>query len=389
MHDDVDISALRRRRTVKWRAVEGDVLAAWVAEMDFAVAEPVREAVLDAVGREDFGYPDDDANTGLPEAFAAYATRTWDWQVDPSRVGLLPDVVRGVELALEAFSPEGSGVVVPVPSYPPFFDVVARSGRPLVPVPLTTTEVPGDRPILDIDAIARALADGARTVLLCNPYNPVGRVFTRPELLELAGVVDFYGGRVIADEIHAPLVMPGEVHVPYASIHPSAAAHSVTVTSASKAWNLAGLKCAQIVLGDARTAAAWWALPGIARNGATTLGIAAQIAAYDDGGAWLADTVAYLDGNRRAFADAVAARMPLLTHRMPEGTYLAWVDCRALGLTDPAAFFLEKGRVALYDGRRFGEIGEGFVRVNLATSRTILDEITARMTTALDTAARR
>lgn len=132
----------------------------------------------------------------------------------------MPDVVRGIELALEAFSPQGTGVVVPVPAYPPFFEIVERSGRPLVPVPLTTAEVPGDRPILDIDAIGRALAGGARTVLLCNPYNPVGRVFTRPELLELAGIVDFHGARVISDEIHAPLVMPGETHIPYASIHP-------------------------------------------------------------------------------------------------------------------------------------------------------------------------
>ncbi|MCF2528175.1 MalY/PatB family protein [Yinghuangia soli] len=388
MHDDVDISALRRRRTVKWRSVEDDVLAAWVAEMDFAVAAPVREAVLDAVGRDDFGYPDDDAATGLPEAFAAYAARTWDWPVDPSRVGLVPDVVRGIELALEAFSPRGSGVVVPVPAYPPFFDIVTRSGRPVVPVPLTTAEVPGDRPILDMDAIAGALADGARTVVLCNPYNPVGRVFTRPELLELAGIVDFYGARVIADEIHAPLVMPGETHVPYASIHPSAAAHSVTVTSASKAWNLAGLKCAQVVLGDAGTAATWWSLPGIARNGATTMGIAAQIAAYDHGGPWLAGTIAYLDGNRRALAAAVEERMPQLVHRMPEGTYLAWLDCRALGLADPAGFFLEKSRVALYDGRRFGAVGEGFVRLNLATSRTILDAIVDRMADTLDASGR-
>ncbi|MDI2128858.1 MalY/PatB family protein [Yinghuangia seranimata] len=382
MHDDVDISALRRRRTVKWRAVESDVLAAWVAEMDYAVADPIREAILDAVAREDFGYPDDDAGTGLPEAFTAYAARTWDWHVDPSRVGLVPDVVRGIELALEVFAPHGSGVIVPVPAYPPFFDVVARSKRPVVPVPLTTAEVPGDRPILDMDAIARALAEGARTVILCNPYNPVGRVFTRPELLELAGIVDFYGARVIADEIHAPLVMPGETHIPYASIHPSAAAHSVTVTSASKAWNLAGLKCAQVVLGDAGTAATWWSLPDIARHGATTLGIAAQIAAYDHGGPWLAETVAYLDGNRRALAAALD-RHPRLNHRTPEGTYLAWIDCRALGLADPAAFFLEKARVALYDGRRFGDVGEGFVRLNLATSRPILDEMTARMTAAL------
>lgn len=388
MHDDVDISALRRRRTVKWRAVEDDVLAAWVAEMDFAVAAPIREALLDAVGREDFGYPDDDAGTGLPEAFAAFAARMWGWHVDPSRVGLVPDVVRGIELALEAFSPQGTGVVVPVPAYPPFFEIVERSGRPLVPVPLTTAEVPGDRPILDIDAIGRALAGGARTVLLCNPYNPVGRVFTRPELLELAGIVDFHGARVISDEIHAPLVMPGETHIPYASIHPSAAAHSVTVTSASKAWNLAGLKCAQVVLGDAGTAATWWALPFIARSGVTTLGIAAQIAAYDHGGPWLADTIAYLDANRRALADAVATRMPQLTHRTPEGTYLAWLDCRALGLADPASFFLEKGRVALYDGRRFGGVGEGFVRLNIATSRGILDEITGRMAGALDAAKR-
>ncbi|NUP33455.1 MAG: aminotransferase class I/II-fold pyridoxal phosphate-dependent enzyme [Streptomycetaceae bacterium] len=384
----MDISALRRRRTVKWRAVEDDVLAAWVAEMDFTVAAPIREALLDAVGREDFGYPDDDSGTGLPEAFATYAARTWGWHVDPSRVGLVPDVVRGIELALEAFSPHGSAVVVPVPAYPPFFDVVARSGRPAVTVPLTTAEVPGDRAILDMDAIARALAAGARTVLLCNPYNPVGRVFTRPELLELAGIVDFYGARVIADEIHGPLVMPGETHIPYASIHPSAAAHCVTVTSASKAWNLAGLKCAQVVLGDAGTAATWRALPDIARNGATTLGIAAQIAAYDHGAPWLAGTIAYLDANRRAFADAVATRMPQITHRMPEGTYLAWLDCRSLGLADPAAFFLEKGRIAVNDGRRFGDIGEGFIRVNLATSHTILTEITTRMTTALEATAR-
>ncbi|MBL8775862.1 MAG: aminotransferase class I/II-fold pyridoxal phosphate-dependent enzyme [Acidimicrobiales bacterium] len=442
--DDVSVERLRRRRTVKWSLYGPDVLAAWVAEMDFDVAKAVKAALLDAVEREDFGYVEADTSE-LTDAAAAFFTATYGWEVSPRRVFLVADVLAGIAGALGAFVPAGAPVVLPTPAYPPLFDVIELSGRPVVPVAMiggdgggmaVAPAGPGDpaspgsprrssetaaeagttagaspaagppptsgtalrAAVLDLERIDAALAAGARAVLLTNPHNPTGRVFTAGELQGLAAVVDRHGGRVIADEVHGPLTSPGHPFVPYASVSDAAAEHAVTVISASKAWNLAGLKCAQVVATNHDDADQWRRLPLFAVPGPSPLGIAASVAAYRDGldaRGWLADLVAYLDGNRRRLVELVGAELPGVRLHPPEGTFLAWLDCAALGLEDPARFFLDEARVALSDGPPYGGgldvSGPGggassyaqHVRLNFATSAALLDRIVGSMGEAL------
>ncbi len=378
--DDVDVEAQRRRRTVKWSRYEPDVLAAWVAEMDFRIAPPVQDAIADAVQRQQFGYPQDDSETGLPEAFTAWSESRHGWAVDPADVHLLPDVVRGVELAIEFFSKPASPVIVTTPAYMPFFRVPAMVGRQCIEVPLAATD--GGREELDLDAIGAAFAAGAGSIILCHPYNPIGRSFSRSELEALATVVDRHGARVIADEIHAPLTY-GPPHVPYASLSTGAAAHTLTVTSPSKAWNLAGLKCA-VAVTSSPTDQERWVDVAVHADGASTIGIEASVAAYRDGGPWLDAVVAYLDETRTWFAGLLADQLPGVGYTPPEATYLAWLDCRALDLrVEPAAYFLDHAKVALNEGSSFGDPYEGFARMNLATSRSLLERMVAAMAASL------
>jgi cystathionine beta-lyase len=373
--DDVDIDRLRQRRTVKWSLYGADVLAAWVAEMDFDTAPSVREALLEAVDREDFGYVAADLSA-LTEGCADFFAGRYRWIVPPTRIFPVADVLTGIAGALDALVAPGTGVVVPTPAYPPFFEIIELTGREVMAAPMT---VQHGRDVLDLDVIDAALAAGARTVLLCNPHNPSGRVFTVSELDALAVIVDRHGARVIADEVHAPLVYAPHRHVPYANVSESTAAHSVTVTSASKAFNLAGLKCAQVVATNHADAARWRALRVFEVAGPTPLGIAASIAAYRSGGAWLDELVAYLDGNRRLLVDLLADEAPSITCRLPEATFLSWLDCSALGVDDPARFFLDHAHVALSDGPPFGPACEHYVRLNFATSRALLERIVRAM----------
>ena len=271
-------------------------------------------------------------------------------------------------------------MVVPTPAYPPFLDVVPLAGRVLVPVPLD----PGaERAALDLAAIEASLAAGARTVLLCNPHNPWGRSFSPAELSGLRDVVLRHGARVVSDEIHAPLVLGGRRHTPYASIE-GTADHVTTVLSASKAFNIPGLKCAQIVAGNSTDARTLAGVPIVANHGLSPIGIEANIAAYDEGGPWLDTALTHLSGNAELFGSLVAELLPRARMRPLEATYLAWVDLRAYDDVDPAAAALERGRVMVRDGRDFGPGGEGHVRVNLATSRTRVAELATRLGAAFD-----
>jgi cystathionine beta-lyase len=376
--DDVDLDRLRARRTVKWSLYGPDVLAAWVAEMDFDVAPVVRQAIVDAVDREDFGYVEADLGA-LTGATAAFLAARHGWEVSPTRIFPIADVLIGIGAALDLHVAPEAPVVVPTPAYPPFFEVVELTRRPVIAVPLVRTATTD---ALDLDATDAAFASGARAVLLCNPHNPSGRVFTRDELGALASVVERHGARVVADEVHAPLVYDGARHVPYASVSDATAAHTVTVTSASKAFNLAGLKCAQVVTSNHADAARWRERKVFDVAGPTPIGIAASTAAYADGGGWLDALVAYLTANRDALGGLLARHLPGVTWHRPEATFLAWLDCTGLGYDDPARWFLDHAGVALSDGPPFGAGNEQMVRLNFATSRTLLGRIVAAMGSA-------
>ncbi|WP_210479646.1 MalY/PatB family protein [Naasia sp. SYSU D00948] len=377
--DDITAERLRELGGLKWTAFPG-AIGAFVAESDYGVAPPIARALHDAVDRGLFGYRPAWLGRELAEATAEWQRSAYGWEVPPERIHPLGDVVAGLDAAISFFSEPGTPVILPTPAYMPFLTVPGTLGRATIEVPLLEHD---GRYRLDLDGIDRAFQAGAGLLILCNPYNPVGRVFTRPELLALSEVVARNGGRVFSDEIHAPFVYPGAQHTPYASVSSEAARHTVTATSASKAWNLPGLKCAQLILTNEADEERWQRDGFLHEHGASNLGVVANIAAYREGGDWLASAIRYTDENRHALTRMISHSLPGMRYREPEGTYIAWLDARALELEDPATFFRESAGVALTDGLACGSPGAGFLRLVFATPRPILEDAIERMATAV------
>lgn len=372
--------ALRAGRSLKWTRY-GPAIGAFVAEMDFGTAPAVTRSLQEAVARGRLGYATPEDAEDMARACAGWLARRYGWEVPPASITPLADVIAGLQAAIERFTPPGSPVVLPTPAYMPFLAVPAALGRELIEVPMVERD---GRATYDLDGIAAAFDRGARLLVHVNPHNPLGRVFGVDEQLALADVVSAAGARVFADEIHAPLVYPGAVHRPYASLSAETARHTVTATSTSKAWNVPGLKTAQLILSDAADVEHWARVGFLYGHAASTPGLLAATAAYDEGEAWLDGVLTYLDGNRRLLADLLAERLPQVRFAPPEGTYLAWLDCRQLGLEGSAgAFFLERGGVALIDGPECGAPGAGHVRLNFATPRPVLTTIVDRLASAV------
>ncbi|MFJ9560779.1 MalY/PatB family protein [Streptomyces fuscichromogenes] len=374
----VSLDQLRLRTSEKWHVYPDDVLPMFVAEMDVLPAEPVARAITDAIARGDTGYP---AGTAYAEALAEFAVKRWDWDgVRVERTAMMPDVMRGIVEVLDVISSPADAVVVNCPVYAPFYHFVEHTGRRVVEAPLS------DGRRIDLgsleEAFERAVRHGTRPVyLLCSPHNPTGTVHTADELAAVAALAARHGVRVVSDEIHAPLVMPGSVFVPYLSV--PGAENGMALMSASKAWNLAGLKAAVALAGPA-AAADLARVPAWVQEGPSHLGVIAHTAALRDGGPWLDDLLGGLDANRRLLADLLAEQLPGIRYQPGEGTYLAWLDCRDLGLgDDPAAVFLEHGKTALNSGPSFGTGGEGHARMNLATSPELITEAVRRMAAAV------
>lgn len=378
--DAIDIDSLRRVGGVKWSRFPGTI-GAFVAEMDFGVAPPIAEALHRAVDDGLFGYLPEALSAGMSAACADWQRAAYGWNVAAERIHPIADVLKGLEVAIEHYSRPGAPIILPTPAYMPFLTVPKALGRDIIEVPLLFRD---GRYGLDLEGLDRAFAAGGGLLILCNPYNPVGRVFERAELEALSRIVDRQGGRVFSDEIHSPLVYAGARHIPYASISAVAAGHTLTATSASKAWNLPGLKCAQLIIGNDADAAVWEKVGPMASHGASNLGVIANTVAYSAGRGWLQEVLAYNDGNRRELAALIAEYLPGVRYTMPEGTYIAWLDCRGLGLNvSPAEFFREKAGVALTDGASCGAPGDGFVRLIFATPRPILRQAVRQMAAAL------
>lgn len=363
---------------MKWRTHPADVLPLWVAEMDVPLAKPVVRAVTEAVALGDTGYP---AGTAYAEALSRFAAERWGWDgLAVERTAIVPDVMLGVVEMLKLVTGPGDAVVVNPPVYPPFFLFVEHMDRRIAEAPLGA-DGRLDLAVLE-EAYRRAVAGGGRAAhLLCSPHNPTGTVHTAAELAAVAGLARRYGVRVVADEIHAPLTGPGAKFVPYLAV--PGAEDGLSLMSASKGWNLAGLKAALAVAGPA-AAPDLALLPEEVSHGPSHVGVLAHTAALREGTGWLDALLAGLDDNRRLLRALLAERLPEVVYRPGEATYLAWLDCRALGLgADPAAVFLERGRVALSPGPDFGTGGTGHVRLNLATSAEILTEGVRRMAAAV------
>jgi cystathionine beta-lyase len=368
------LEVLRQRRSAKWQTYPPDVLPLTVAEMDFDLAAPIAESLHEAVERSDAGYalpvPD------LGRALAGFAASRWGWDLDPASVTAVTDVGVGVVELLRALTRPGDAVVISPPVYPPFFDWVTEAGVRLLEVPLAC-DAAGWR--LDLPALEAAFATHPAAYVLCNPHNPVGRVHTAGELAALVRLARIYRVAIISDEIHGPLVLPGATFIPVLTV-PAAAEVAISVLSASKAWNLAGLKCAAIVTAAPQMAAVTGRLPADTRWRIGHFGVIAAIAAFTAGEPWLDQLLATLDHRRDLLCDLLRERLPMLTWHPPEATFLAWLNCAALGPDDQARErFLEHGRVALEPGLRFGAPGSGYARLNFATSPGILDQATARM----------
>jgi len=362
---------LRSRNTIKWNFFGPDVLPLWVAEMDYPTAPAVLDGVRAWAETEEFGYPQFGEDT-LPRATADWCRQRYGWHVQPEWVRVVPDVLKGMEVVVNFLTRRESPVALPVPAYMPFFDVLRVTGRQRVEIP--TAQQDSGRYVLDLDALEAAFVGGAGSVILCNPNNPLGTAFTEAELRAIVDIAAGHGARVIADEIWGPLVY-GRRHIAAASVSEAAAETVVTLASASKGWNLPGLMCAQVILSNRRDADDWDRINMLHRMGTSTVGIRANIAAYNHGAPWLEELLAYLRANRDHLARALPELVPGVKVNAPEGTYLSWVDFRALDLpAEPAELLLSKAKVALSPGIPFGAaVGSGFARLNFATTRAILD----------------
>jgi cystathionine beta-lyase len=371
------LAELAKRKSFKWRTYPPDVLPAFVAEMDFTVAGEISEAVRAALAIGDTGYP----HVGeLGESFASFAAGRLGWRPRSDWVFAVPDVMTGIVEVLIATTPHGSGVVINPPVYGPFFFRLGFIGRRIVEGPLLRLD--DGSYDLDFDALDRALArPDVSAYLLCSPHNPLGNVWTRDQLAMIAGLCQRHEVQLLVDEIHAPLTMPDARYVPFGSVDHEMTERAFIFSSASKGWNIAGLKRGVAVAGSVQGASLlaerWEALL------CSHLGLLGSGAAFTQSLSWLDAAIAQIDENRRLLARLLREQLPGVGYVPGSATFLAWLDCRNLGLgDDPAAVFLERGRVALSPGTDFGVQGAGFARLNIGTSPELVTETVRRMAAA-------
>jgi cystathionine beta-lyase len=374
------IDALRTRTSAKWRTYPEDVLPLPVAEMDYPLAEPVAAALHAAIHRSDTGYIA--GSLRVAEAFQGFASTRLGWEVDPERVTCTADVSMGIVEVLRRVTTPGEGVIITPPIYPPFFDLVTEASCAIVEVPMRGGIDEGWS--LDLDGIDAAFAAGARAMVLCNPHNPIGLVPDAASLAALAEIAAQHDATIVADEVHGPLSQPETLYTPFLTVSDTAREYGITVTSASKSFNIPGLKSALIVTASERGDRVRQSLPYEVEWRMGQFGAIASIAAFREGGPWLDGVLASLDDNRRLLAELIEDELPGVRYRMPDATYLAWLDLSALGWgDDPAAYALEHAKVALGIGHTFGaSVGRGHARLNFACTPEVLSEAITRLADA-------
>ena len=370
------LAELRQRTSEKWREYPEGVLPLFVAETDFALAPEITKALERAVRVGDTGYIA--SRTPLATAYSAFAERRFGWAPDPAGMRSTADVSMGIVEILRRTIAPGERVIVNPPVYPPFFELVEEAGGVVERVPLRDT---GEAWQLDLDAIEAALAAGAKAVLLCNPHNPTGTVHSATTLRALAEIAAAHGATVVSDEIHAPLAQPDAGYMPFLAAGDAAREVGYAVVSASKAFNLAGLKCALMVAASDRTRRVLREMPVEVEWRTGQFGLIAAVAAFaPESDAWLDALLRTLDENRRLLGALLAEQLPGARYRMPDAGYLAWIDLTDLGWgPNPARRILREAEVALHFGPAFGAEGAGHVRLNFGTSPEIITEAVARM----------
>ncbi len=381
MYDFDQVIDRRSTYAIKWYWYGEEVLPMWVADMDFMSPAPVIRALQARVAHGVFGY--EQYPPALKEVIVARLKQRYQWDVDPDAILFLPGVVPAFNLAVQAFVGAEESLLIQTPVYPPILDAAETAGVQSQSMPLTC-QVDGTYAI-DFDRFAHSLTADTRMFLLCNPHNPVGRVFCRDELLRMAEVCMQRDVLICSDEIHGDLIFQGHQHIPIAALDEAIAARTITLMAPSKTFNIAGLHCSFAVIPDAMLRERYQATRRGLLGSVNVLGYTAALAAYEEGQPWLAEVLRYLEANRDFAFDYVQAHLPGITMVKPEGTYLAWLDCRASAIAeDPHTFFLEKAKVALNDGGTFGADGKGFVRLNFGCPRALLAEGLTRMREALE-----
>ncbi|RME90607.1 MAG: pyridoxal phosphate-dependent aminotransferase [Anaerolineae bacterium] len=370
----------RASDSIKWNRFEKDVLPLWVADMDFSAPEPVLRALRERLRHGIFGYPQE--VRGSREAVLSWLERRHDWRVDAEALVFLPGVVTGFNLALQALGNPGERALVQPPTYRPLMEAprhasMFRSNAPLV-------QDTDGRYCIDFDAFEAAITPETRFFLLCNPHNPTGRVFRRDELERMAETCLRHDLVIISDEIHHDLTYSGHKHIPIASLDPEIAAHTITLIAPSKTFNIAGLKASVAIIPNKNLRKRYEAARRGLVDWVNLMGQIALRAAYGEGDSWLDALLHYLEANREYLFNFVHRELPGVRMAKPEGTFLAWLDCRQANIQgNPAAFFLKHARVALNEGKWFGSQGKGFVRLNFGCPRATLKEALERMKAAL------
>jgi len=378
-----NLAELQSHRSEKWRGFAADVLPLPVAEMDFPVAQPIRDLLTEMISKSDLGYLGSIPELG--QGFAQFAGRRWNWEVDPLQVRAATDVGVAVVEVLRVFTNPGDSILVNSPVYQNFYNWINETKLNLVDVPFERTGDESANPWqINWDGIEKAYAAGLKVHLLCSPHNPLGRIYTKEELLRIVALAKRYDVLVISDEIHAPLTFKGNTFVPMLSLGADAESVSVTVTAASKGWNIAGLKCAIIVSQNEVINVRLATMPMAVHFRASLLGGFATAIAFAEGEIWLDSVIENLDHNRHMLKDLLNSQLPSVRYHIPDNSYLGWLDLEALNLgEDPSVTLLEKGRVAFNAGHIYGKQCSQYVRFNFATSPTIITEAVHRIARAI------
>ena len=378
-----NLAELHTHRSEKWRGFPNDVLPLPVAEMDFPVAEPIKAMLTEMVAHSDLGYLGPIPELGL--GFKKFAAERWGWDVDEKQVRLATDVGVAVVEILRVFTQPGDSILISSPVYHNFYTWINETRLTLVDAPFERTGDEATNPwVINWDSIEKAYASGIKVHLLCSPHNPLGFIYTKQDLLRIVALAKKHNVLIISDEIHAPLTFPGETFIPILSLGSDAESVSVSVTAASKGWNIAGLKCAIFISQNAEMNSKLSKLAPAMHYRASLLGGFATAVAFADSGVWLDTVIAQLDHNRHFIKKLLAEKLPTVRYHIPQNSYLAWLDVESLNLgVDPSVTLIEKGRVAFSPGHGFGKQCDQYVRLNFATSPEIITEAIDRIARAV------
>lgn len=378
------LAELQKHRSEKWRGFSNDILPLPVAEMDFSVAEPIREILTEMISTSDIGYLGSIPEMGT--SFAGFAKRRWNWDVEPKFVRIATDVGVAVVELIRVFAKPGEKVLISSPVYQNFYTWIRETKVEMVDVPFikNSAESDGTGWSHDWDGIEKAYHNGLKVHLLCSPHNPMGKVYSKEDLLRIIALAKRYGTTVISDEIHAPLTYKEQPFTPFLALGDDAASVGISVTAASKGWNIAGLKCAIIISQSEKMHEKLNELPPAMHYRASLLGAFATVAAFEKGEAWLDAALELLDQNRNLISNLIKSRIPAIGYSTPHSSYLAWLDVSKLNLgADPGAALIERAKVAFNPGHIYGDLGKDYVRLNFATSPTIITEAFERIARSL------